>query len=141
VTEQAIKQLFAGRFPWHQASGGAERLPVLLVERFRDACAEDVRTLEELALQPIEQQRTVRYLKYLSNRASATAADLQAQHIGMYDAVMQQVAAAADKAAAAGSLKGELQQVSQLCAQQLLHEEWAQRFTACAQQAEAAFGA
>jgi hypothetical protein len=39
-TEQAIKQLFAGSFPWHQASGGAGRLPVLLVERFRDACAE-----------------------------------------------------------------------------------------------------
>ena len=39
-TEHAIKQLFAGCFPWHQASGGAGRLPVLLVERFRDACAE-----------------------------------------------------------------------------------------------------
>ncbi len=39
-TEQAIKQLFSGSFPWHHASGGAEQLPILLVERFRDACAE-----------------------------------------------------------------------------------------------------
>jgi hypothetical protein len=38
-TEQAIKQLFAGRFPW-QASGSSGQLPSLLVERFRDACAE-----------------------------------------------------------------------------------------------------
>jgi hypothetical protein len=39
-----------------------------------------------------------------------------------------------------GSLQGELQQVTQLYAQQLLHEEWAQRFSAWSQQAEAAFG-
>lgn len=38
--EQAIKQLFGGRFPWHDTSGGAGQLPILLVERFRDACAE-----------------------------------------------------------------------------------------------------
>jgi hypothetical protein len=91
-------------------------------------------------MQRIEQQRTVQYFKYLSSRASATATDLQAQLAKLDDAVMQQVAAAADKAAAAGSLKGELQQVSQLYAQQLLHQEWAQRFSAWRQQAEAAFG-
>lgn len=39
-TEQAIKQLFGGRFPWQHTSGGPGRLPILLVERFRDACAE-----------------------------------------------------------------------------------------------------
>lgn len=39
-TEQAIKQLFSGQFPWQQTAGGAGQLPSLLMERFRDACAE-----------------------------------------------------------------------------------------------------
>jgi hypothetical protein len=39
-TDQVIKQLFSGQFPWQQALGGAGQLPSLLVERFRDACAE-----------------------------------------------------------------------------------------------------
>lgn len=39
-TEQAIRQLFSGQFPWQQTLGGAGQLPSLLVERFRDACAE-----------------------------------------------------------------------------------------------------
>lgn len=39
-TEQTIKDLFSGRFPWQQTLGGAGQLPSLLVERFRDACAE-----------------------------------------------------------------------------------------------------
>lgn len=39
-TEQAIKQLFSGQFPWQHSLGGAGQLPSLLVERFRDACAE-----------------------------------------------------------------------------------------------------
>ena len=91
-------------------------------------------------MQRIEQQRTVQYFKYLSNQASATASDLQAQLTELSDGVMQQVAAVADKAAAAGSLKGELQQMSQMYAQQLLHQEWAQRFGAWSQQAEAAVG-
>ena len=93
-------------------------------------------------MQRIEQQRTVQYFKYLSNQASATASDLQAQLTELSDGVMQQVAAVADKAAAAaaGRLKGELQQMSQMSAQQLLHQEWAQRFGAWSQQAEAAVG-
>lgn len=39
-TEQAIKQLFSGQFPWQQMAGGAGQLPSQLVDRFRDACAE-----------------------------------------------------------------------------------------------------
>lgn len=39
-TEQAIKDLFCGNFPWQQTQGGAGQLPSLLVESFRDACAE-----------------------------------------------------------------------------------------------------
>lgn len=92
-------------------------------------------------MQRIERQRTTRFFKHLSSRASAIASDLQAQHTDLFDAAMQQVQAAqGDKAAATGSLQGELQQLSQLYAQQLLHEEWAQRFNAWSQQAEAAFG-
>jgi len=39
-TEQAVKQLFGGHFPWQHTAGGPGKLPTLLVERFRDACAE-----------------------------------------------------------------------------------------------------
>ena len=39
-TEQDIKQLFSGMFPWQQTAGGAGPLPSQLVDRFRDACAE-----------------------------------------------------------------------------------------------------
>jgi hypothetical protein len=39
-TEQTIKQLFSGQFPWQQTAGGAGQLPSLLVARFRDVCAE-----------------------------------------------------------------------------------------------------
>ena len=91
-------------------------------------------------MQRIERQRTVQYFKHLSSCAAAAASDLQAQHTEAYDAVTQQVPADGDKAAVAGSLRGELQQVSRLYAQQLLHEEWANRFSAWSQQAEAAFG-
>lgn len=91
-------------------------------------------------MQRIERQRTVQYFKYLSSYAATTASDLQAQHSAMYDAVMQQVPADGDKVAVAGRLRGELQQVSQLYAQQLLHEEWARRYGALSQQAESAFG-
>lgn len=102
--------------------------------------SQEARTLEELEMQRVEQQRTIKFFKYLSSRASALASDLQAQQIDLSDAVMQQIPAQGDKAAAAGMLKDELQQLSQLYAQQLLHEQWAQRFSAWSQQAEAAFG-
>lgn len=45
-TEQAIKQLLRGQFPWQHTAGGSGRLPSLLVERFRDACAEVRATAE-----------------------------------------------------------------------------------------------
>ena len=102
--------------------------------------SQEARTLEELEMQRVEQQRTIKFFKYLSSRASALASDLQAQQIDLSDAVMQQIPAQGDKAAAAGMLKDELQQLSQLYAQQLLHEQWAQRFSAWSHQAEAAFG-
>ena len=91
-------------------------------------------------MQRLERQRTMQYFKYLSSCAVATASDLQAQHTAAYDAVMQQVQADGGSIAVVGKLRGELQQVSQLYAQQLLHEDWARRFSAWSQQAEAAFG-
>ena len=91
-------------------------------------------------MQRIERRRIVQYFKHLSSRAAATARDLQEQHTEASDAVLQQVPAEGDKAAVAGSLRAELQQVSRLYAQQLLHEEWARRFSAWSQQAEAALG-
>ncbi len=101
---------------------------------------QEARTIEELEMQRIERQRTVQFFKHLSSRASAIASDLQEQHTEMFDEAMQQIQAAqADRAAVVGSLQEELQQSTCLYAQQLLHEEWAQRFRAWSQQAEAAF--
>lgn len=90
-------------------------------------------------MQRVERQRTTQYFKHLGALASAAAVDLQARYSQLHDDVMQQVPPGCDIVAVAGSLKDELRQLAQLSAQQLVHEEWAQKFGAYGKQAEEAF--
>jgi hypothetical protein len=101
--------------------------------------SQEARTLEELEMQRVERQRTTQYFKHLSALASAAAVDLQARYSQLHDDVMQQVVPGCDVVAVAGGLKDELRQLAQLSAQQLVHEEWAQKFAAYGKQAEEAF--
>lgn len=91
-------------------------------------------------MQRVERQRTITYFKHLSGLASAAAAECQAAHTELVDAVMQHVVPGCDLVTIAGGLSAQLQQVSRLCAQQLVHEEWAERFQRWSEQALAVFG-
>lgn len=84
----------------------------------------------------VEHQRTVAYFQHLSSLATAAAAEMQAQQCELTDNLPQPDAAAA---VAAASWKEHVQQITQLSAQQLLHEEWGARFGSWAQQAQDAF--
>lgn len=141
-TEQDIKQLFSGMFPWQQTAGGAGPLPSQLVDRFRDACAEEARTIEELEYLRVERERTVQYFKHLSSCATAAAAELGDAHLTQSAAIQEQLEGAPEGCsmmAACGALKGELVQLSQTLAQQKLLEGWAATFESWRMQAVEAF--
>lgn len=76
------------------------------------------------------------YFQHLSSLAAAAAADMQAQHSELAEN-LPQVLHDAGGTVAAGSLKEYGQQMGQLYAQHLLHEEWSQTFGSWAEQAQA----
>ena len=86
----------------------------------------------------MERQRTVTYFKHLGSLATAAAASMQVEHSELVDN-LPEVSPDADVTVVAASWKEHLQQMTQLAAQQLLHEEWGSRFESWAQQAQAAF--
>lgn len=86
----------------------------------------------------VEQQRTVAYFNHLSSLAATAATDMQVQHMELAEN-LPEVSANVDVTLAAGSWKENVQQMAQLSAQQLLHEEWSATFKSWAQQAHAAF--
>lgn len=86
----------------------------------------------------VERQRTVTYFQHLGSLATAAAANMQVQHCELADN-LPEVPPDADITVVAASWKEHLQQMTQLSAQQLLHEEWGRRFSSWAQQAQAAF--
>lgn len=87
----------------------------------------------------VEQQRTIQYFQYLSDQATAAAANYKAEYQQLLDVVTQQTASLGDKTAAAGSVAVQLQQLSRVHAQQLMQEEWAGRFSTWCEQAKVAF--
>ncbi|KAF6255126.1 hypothetical protein COO60DRAFT_1641828 [Scenedesmus sp. NREL 46B-D3] len=81
-TDSKVTELFQGKYPWrHEAADDSGAAAAVLAERFRDACAEEARTIEELVMQRFERERTQQHFMYVKNvcleasRAQQQAAD------------------------------------------------------------------
>lgn len=84
----------------------------------------------------VELGRTIAYFQHLSSLATAAAAEMQAQQWELSDNLPE---VSPGVAVMASSCKEQLQQMTHLSAQQLLHEEWGERFGSWAQQAQETF--
>lgn len=85
-TDTEVAKLFQGEYPWRQAAAGAPGpVAAVLAERFRDVCAEEARTIEELVMQRFERARTKQYLLHMRDlcRQAGLARQLAADQLDL----------------------------------------------------------
>lgn len=101
---------------------------------------QEARTLEELQMQRLERGRTLAYFAFMQQQAETQAAAKAAAHAELLQQVQQCWDEDADVEDVARLTQGQLGQMAQLMAEQLIMQHWAERFGQCGRVAAERFG-